>query len=133
MLIKGCLNEQVTLHCLLGAGCQLHFWWRVKKNIQEGPGKLGREASSTSIYQVGAQACIMLWRVRVQAGGSCLAAFLTGFKSHLPKEGPAAGAWSWTMGHVCQTAGLLNASFFVQYLFQDSLSLFLDSSRRHGF
>lgn len=33
------------------------------------------------------------------------------------------GAWLWTMGHVCQTAGPLNASFFVPSLFQNSFSL----------
>lgn len=39
----------------LAASCV--FGKESRKTFKRAPGKLGREASSTSIYQVGAQAC----------------------------------------------------------------------------
>lgn len=107
-------------HCIvygdLAANC---IFGKESRKTFERASKLGREASSISISQVGAQACSIMVE-RVQAVSLCLTAFPAGLESHLPKVGPDCGQWG-------MYARLLDPwmplFFFVQYLFQDSLSL----------
>lgn len=76
----------------MGTWLPIAFLVKSQEKHSRGPGKLGREASSISISQVGAQACSIIVE-RVQVVSLCLEAFPAGLESHLPKVGPDCGQW----------------------------------------